>query len=120
MLVGLGGFFGAIARYAVSSWIIGLTGRGFPWGTLVINVVGCALIGFGVGWAGRHFEFSEDLRALLLVGVLGAFTTFSAFGIETVQLIRAEQWGQAAAYVGLSVSVGILAVIGGLGLGRWT
>jgi CrcB protein len=117
LLVGLGGAFGSICRYLLSAWLMtsGLVttaapGR-FPLGTFAVNLIGCLLVGVFAGLAQRHAWFDADLRLLLVVGMLGGFTTFSAFGLDTVQLLRRGDWLIASGYVGGSVLLGIAAVM---------
>lgn len=110
--IGLGGFVGALARYGVSSWLMGVTGI-FPLGTLAVNLVGCALMGFGAAWFQGQPWASEALRAGVFVGVLGAFTTFSTFGFEVVQFVENDNPAGATLYVAISVALGVLAVWGG-------
>ena len=112
LLVGAGGFVGSAARYALSLWI---TGRfagdsAFPWGTLSVNVLGSFVIGTIVGAAAEAGGLREGARLLLLTGVLGGFTTFSAFSNETLTLLRGGHAGLAAAYVAASVAAGLAAV----------
>lgn len=120
LLVGLGGLLGAAARYALSLRVgtaaesSGLTG--LPWGTLAVNLLGCLLIGLLAGLAQRGDGFSPELRLFLLTGVLGGFTTFSAFGLETLTLLMQRQWAWALGYVLTSVGLGVLAVA----FGFWT
>lgn len=112
MLVGLGGAFGSICRYLLSTWLMTSVAPGrFPLGTFAVNLVGCLLVGVFAGLAQRHAWIDADLRLLLVVGALGGFTTFSAFGLETVQLLRRGEWLVAGGYVGGSVLLGIAAVI---------
>lgn len=109
LLIGLGGFAGALARYGLSAWMNSLTGV-FPLGTLLVNVTGCALFGIGLGLSERQVWFSEQLQALVFVGVLGAFTTFSTFSYETLQLLRMDNVAGALAYTATSVLAGLLAL----------
>jgi CrcB protein len=109
----LGGALGALARYSLVGWTHSLVRSGFPWGTLVVNITGCFLLGFTLRW----FEasvVSPELRALLTIGFLGAFTTFSTYSYESVALIRDGAWGRAIMYTGGSVVLGLVAV--GVGL----
>jgi len=116
-LVGLGGAFGSIARYLLSVWTMQAGGfPKFPLGTFVVNLIGCLLAGMLAGIVERHAPFDEQVRLLLMVGVLGGFTTFSAFGLETVQLLRRGEWLVASGYVGGSVLLGLAAVLLGLRL----
>jgi fluoride exporter len=114
----LGGALGAGARYLVSSALLRLAGPGFPWGTLAVNLVGGLLMGLLVGVLARTSNGGEQARLLLGVGVLGGFTTFSAFGLETWLMIERGQTATGFAYVAASV-LGAVALTGaGLMLGR--
>jgi len=115
--IGLAGSLGALARY----WLGGLAqklGAGFPWSTLIVNGLGCLL--FGVVWAlaEQRGLISVELRTILLVGFMGAFTTFSTFAFETEAFLRDGQYGLAAGNVAAQVALGLAAMIGGQALGR--
>ena len=89
LLVGVGGFIGSVFRYLLGSGVQSLLGQpSFPYGTLVVNVLGCLIIGILAGLSDFRQVFPSEVRALLLVGLLGGFTTFSAFGYETITLLR--------------------------------
>ena len=107
--VGLGGFVGAILRFQISLWAHRWVAGPFPIGTLVVNVVGCFLIG-ALMTRVDHGAFSPQTRVFLGAGFLGALTTFSTFGYETFDLLRDGSSGLAAASVLLNVVVGLLAV----------
>ena len=115
LLVGLGGFVGTVARYALGGWIARTKAGGtFPFGTLAVNVLGCLAIGLLAGLAETRGVLSDTTRTVLFVGLLGGFTTFSAFGYETVALLRAGQTAAAAWSVGLQLVLGLGAVwVGG-------
>jgi CrcB protein len=114
LLVAVGGALGAVARYGVGFGAARWLGLAFPWGTLVVNVLG----GFAMGWlAARVGPEQEALRLALGVGVLGGFTTFSAFSLETVRLME-HQPGLAALYAAASVVLSVGACWIGLTLGR--
>ena len=113
-LVALGGAAGAVARYWASGIVYRLTGPGFPWGTLVVNLLGCFLIGVVIVVLETTIQ-SGALRAAVAIGFLGAFTTFSTFSYETLALLQDGDWLRAGAYVGGSVMVGLLAVAAGFG-----
>ncbi len=105
-----------MARYLVAGWVQTVTkSGGFPFGTLVVNLAGCLVIGFLAQLAETRGVFSPEARALVFVGVLGGFTTFSSFGNETLNLARSGAMGGALANIGLNVVIGLFAV----GLGRW-
>lgn len=117
LLVGIGGGVGSVARYLLSTWTMHAAAPAkFPLGTFVVNLLGCLLAGVLAGLAERHAVFDAQVRLLLMVGVLGGFTTFSAFGLETAQLLRRGEWLVATGYVGGSVLLGIGAVLLGLWL----
>jgi len=110
-LVAIGGALGSIGRYKISTWVLAdtLLWR-FPLGTFLVNIIGCLLIGVLGGLAVKHEWLSQDIRLLLITGVLGGFTTFSAFGLETFYLIRKGEVLIAVSYVVSSVLVGLLMV----------
>lgn len=114
-LVGLGGGLGAITRYALGGWVLHHSANArFPVSTFVINVVGCLVAGVLTGLAEKYGLLSEQSKVFLFTGILGGFTTFSAFGLETTLLLRRGEIGIAAAYVALSVSLGVAALWGGM------
>ena len=117
-LVGLGGAAGSVARYLLGQCVTDASApQAFPLGTFAVNLSGCLAVGLLAGLAERHPGWlSPDLRLLLFVGLLGGFTTFSAFGLETVQLLRRGDWLLAAGYAGGSVLLGLAAVWLGLRL----
>lgn len=115
LLVGFGGGIGAMARYLVGGWVLHQTMQErIPYGTLVVNLIGCLAIGLLAGAAERFEVLTPEARLFLITGVLGGFTTFSAFGYETVFLLRRGESLVAATYVGASVGLGLLAVWLGL------
>jgi CrcB protein len=115
LLIGAGGFIGSVMRYLVGAWVQSLSGNNWiPYGTLTVNVVGCFLIGLVLGLAETRQLLGEGTRALVVVGLLGGFTTFSAFGYETVAMVRDGHMVAAAANVGLQITLGLTAVLIGL------
>jgi CrcB protein len=111
LLVGLGGFIGSIGRYKLGAVILHQAGSWrFPLSTFVVNVIGCFVIGALAGLVEHRDLFSSDTRLFLFTGLLGGFTTFSAFGYEGVFLLRRGEIGIAVAYAGLSVLCGFAAV----------
>ena len=109
LLVAIGSGLGGVLRYLVPGWIG--AAKGFPWATLMVNVVGSLLIGLLSGLLARHGGSSaEAVRAFAVVGFCGGFTTFSTFSNETFRLIESNQWLSAAVYVGVSVVAGLAAV----------
>lgn len=119
LLVGAGGFLGSIARYWMSGLVQDRTSGRFPFGTLAVNVLGCFVIGALSELADTRGLFSPEARAFVAIGVLGGFTTFSAFGNETVVLFRDRQGVLAAGNVLLHVVVAIGAVWAGRVAVRW-
>jgi fluoride exporter len=117
LLVGLGGAAGAMARYGVSL-AIPAQPQGWPWATFMINVSGSFLIGALAGWLATRGEQGEQLRLLLAVGVLGGFTTFSAYSLETLRLIERGDITSAAAYSIGSVIAGLAAVAIGVTIAK--
>jgi len=114
--VALGGAFGAVMRYGVGLLVLRLAGQGFPLTTLFVNVVGSFVMGYVVVWI--NLRGAAHLAPLLMTGVLGGFTTFSAFSLEAVTLYERGLASQAALYVGLSVSLAIAGLIAGMWLAR--
>ena len=107
LLVGLGGFAGACARWGLGSAILrGAERVGFPYPTFVVNMLGCLAIGI----AFELFDTNAPMRLLVVVGFLGGFTTFSTFGLETLDLLRTGAVLTAALYVGLSATLGVVLV----------
>lgn len=110
VMIAAGGAVGALLRYAVSGWAQRIASGSFPTGTLFVNLLGCFLIGFlGAFFAGPHL-IRDEYRVALLVGLLGAFTTFSTFGWETFTLANGGQLGLAVVNIALSNGAGLVAV----------
>ncbi len=113
-MVALGGAVGALARYGVAVWLSVPTGR-FPFATLAVNLAGS----FAIGLLGPALLRHDAWRLLVVTGVLGGFTTFSAFSLETLALFQAGRTGAALIYVIGSVAGGVLCAALGFALGRW-
>jgi len=116
--VAVGGAFGAISRYGLDRVIEQRTESSFPWSTFVINVSGCLLVGFLIAAIVDRRSAPEWLRAGLVVGFCGGYTTFSTFGQETLDLIEAREGVGAVLYATGSVAIGVLAVLAGARLAR--
>jgi len=101
--IAVGGAFGSVLRYGLSTWVHTLAGRGFPYGTLAVNVLGCLAMGFLFVLLVERMGESVLWRAGLLIGVLGGFTTFSTFSIETFNLIEQGAMAKAAANMAASL-----------------
>jgi CrcB protein len=110
LIVGLGGFFGTMARYLVSKINLMENFLSLPLGTLTANVTGSFLIGFLTGLASKSEILSADMRLFLMAGFCGGFTTFSSFTNENLQLIQNGQFLNAAVYIGISLFLGFVAV----------
>jgi len=119
LLIAGGGAFGSVLRYAVQGWVQRATNGGFPAGTLAVNVLGCILIGFLTALFTGPFLIREEYRVGLSVGILGGFTTFSTFGLETFTLMNAGQFGWAALNMILSCGLGLFAVWLGYRVGEY-
>ena len=123
LLVGVGGFIGSALRYLINKEVqqLLITPNGFPYGVLLVNVVGCLVIGILSGLATTHgiFNLSSGSRAFLFLGLLGGFTTFSAFGYDTVTLAKDGDFTQAIANLGLQIGLGLGAVWIGYKLAVW-
>ncbi len=113
--VALGAVLGASGRYLLAGWVSRLVPTPFPWGTLAVNLLGCFAIGLAWG-LGERALWAPSFRTFLFVGVLGAFTTFSSFGLETLHLLRDGDLARAAGYVLGSNALGLALVWAGLAL----
>jgi len=118
LLVGCGGFLGAVARYAIGLLVARRLGSHFPWGTFLINVSGCFAIALFLSAAASRAEMSAGWRYLFPVGFVGAYTTFSTYGYETLRLVQLGQAAGAIAYLAASNVLGLCAVVAGDWLGR--
>ena len=120
LAVGIGGALGSLGRFWLGAAVALLTGPRFPWGTLLINVLGSFVIGFvaGLTLAPARIAMHPDLRVFLMVGICGGFTTFSAFSLQTLELLQGGAGASASFYVVASVVLCVAATWGGLVLGR--
>lgn len=118
LLIGAGGALGAMARYLLSSLVTQVMGTQFPWGILCVNLAGCFAMGLVAGAGLQAIPLSDGMKAFLATGILGGFTTFSAFSLDAVQLVERGQSMDAAFYVIASVTGSIAALIAGLALVR--
>lgn len=114
LIVGLGGFFGAISRYKLGGLVLHHTvNQKFPYSTFAVNLIGCFLIGIIAGLAEKHHIINPQLRLILITGFLGGFTTFSSFSLESIFLIKRGEFGIALLYGILSMLFGVcLAYLG--------
>ncbi len=114
LLIALAGSLGAMARFGLINFINHHLGRAFPFGTLAVNVLGSALMGFLAVYLLQKFQLAPEYRIAILTGFLGAFTTMSTFSIDSLTLIEREQWLLAGVYIGVTVVLCILAARGGM------
>jgi CrcB protein len=119
LLLSAAGAAGTLARYALGGVVQRLCGSSFPWGTLAVNVLGCFL--FGLIWtlAEERLVISGRTRFILLMGFMGAFTTFSTYAFESAALLRDSEWWRMAWNILAQNVLGIAAVVGGLAAGQW-
>jgi fluoride exporter len=108
--VALGGALGSVARYLLSHAVHRYMAAGFPYGTFTVNIIGCALFGLILGAAEHRIDLTPAVRAFFLVGVLGGFTTFSAFTFDTLDLLRTAAFLRAALNVLGQITIGLLAL----------
>jgi CrcB protein len=113
------GAIGTLCRYGLGGWVQRLIPTAFPWGTLAVNATGCFL--FGIVWslAEQRMLISGQTRLILLVGFMGAFTTFSTFAFETSQMLDDGEWLLAAGNLLLQNISGVILVLAGIALGRF-
>ena len=110
LLIAAGGALGSIARYWVGSTIAGRMGSKFPYGTFVINLTACVIIGFSLTYLGKHIELSPAWRFLVPIGFIGAYSTFSTYEWETLSTLRSGAFALAALYAVGSLVAGLAAV----------
>jgi len=116
--IAFGGALGATGRFFVTSTMGRMIGHGFPWGTVIVNVVGSFIMGALISFMAIKWSTSAEMRAFLTTGILGGFTTFSAFSLDFVTLIERKENVAAIGYAAGSVGLSILAVFAGLVLMR--
>lgn len=118
--VAVGGALGSVSRYLLGTWTQSVSKSiDFPYGTLTVNLVGCFVIGFLSQLAETRGAFTSESRALVFIGVLGGFTTFSSFGNDTINLLRDGETVNALANIGANVIVGLLLVWLGRTVAYW-
>jgi CrcB protein len=118
LLVAAGGAVGSVLRYIVGLWTLRSFGPSFPWGTLTVNITGSFLIGVLAEVIARKFGASAEMRVFLITGILGGYTTFSAFSLDAITLLERGEPVTALIYVASSVLLSALAVFAGLALMR--
>lgn len=115
-LIALFGTIGTLARYGLQGLVQTRMGTTFPWGTLVINLTGCLLLGFIGQLTLNRMIISSDMRIAIAIGFFGGYTTFSSFAWETAKLLETGEWLRATTYVALSVFAGLLLSVAGIRL----
>ncbi len=118
LLIALGGAIGATGRHLVGVATLRAFGPGFPWGTLTVNILGSFLMGVLIEILALKFNASNELRLFLATGILGGFTTFSAFSLDMALMIERKQMLVAGAYAGVSVGLSVAALFAGLAVAR--
>lgn len=113
LAVGSGSFLGGVLRFLASKYLQSVTASSFPLGTFAVNIVGCLLMGLFFGMSDRMSPYNAELRLFLTVGFCGGFTTFSAFSLENMTLIKDGNYALFGIYAGVSVFIGLAAIIGG-------
>ena len=118
VFVAIGGALGAMARHLTLAAVARVLGTGFPYGTLTVNILGSFILGLLVETMALKWNVSQEVRAMVAVGVLGAFTTFSSFSLDTILQLERGNLGGAAVYVLSSVTFSVLGLFAGLRLAR--
>ena len=118
LFVAIGGMLGSVLRYLLSTLMVGLLPYPFPFGTFVVNLIGCFVMGATVSYAERSLWFHQEWRIFITVGLCGGFTTFSAFALENITLLLDKNYLAFVAYVFASVVLGIGAALAGFLLMR--
>lgn len=118
VLIALAGAAGTLARYWLSGAVYGVTGQNFPWGTAVVNILGCFLFGFVWEVAEGRYLLRSEARTVILTGFMGAFTTFSTFVFESNGLLEDGRYLACLGNVAFQTVLGFAALFGGLALGR--
>lgn len=118
IMIALGGAMGALCRFGATKWVNNLWSQHFPLATMSINILGSFLMGVAFVVINEKLPSLEAFRPLIMVGFLGAFTTFSTFSLEIVSLLNQQAWLSAVSYLSLSCLLGVLALVAGIGLTR--
>jgi len=116
--IGVGAFLGANLRYFLQTWTANRWGPDFPYGTLIINISGSFILGFFITLVTQRVAVSPEWRAFVVVGLLGGFTTFSSFSVETLNLVQTGRWLPAALYLAGNVCLGLFGAYLGVILAR--
>jgi fluoride exporter len=119
LLIALGGALGSVARYWVGSTVGHRLGIRFPYGTLIVNITACLIIGFTLTWLGERMEISNAWRFLIPIGFIGAYSTFSTYEWETLETLRSGAFALAGIYAVGSLVLGLAATWCGAALAEW-
>lgn len=114
LLIFIGGGVGSIARYALSRWVYAFTNSTFPYGTLIVNIVSCLILGFFLELANEKFLIHPSMKIFVAIGFCGGFSTFSTFSFETFELLKSGQYWFATANVVVSIVSCMLSLAGGM------
>lgn len=112
--IAAGGAVGALLRHFINSGAVSLFGHGFPWGTMIVNILGSFIMGLFISIFAHIWQPSQEIRAFLTVGLLGAMTTFSTFSLDTVILFERGDYALMAIYSGVSIFLSVAALFSGL------
>ncbi len=119
ILIAIGGALGSVARYLMQSLIGHYAGKDFPYGTLIVNISGSVVMGLFIGWLARATQGSqEQIRLFVAIGILGGYTTFSSFSLESINLLEEGRWGAMGLYIAASVMLSLVGLMLGLRLMR--
>lgn len=118
ILIGIAGLLGTLLRYWLASFVTRQAGETFPWGTMAVNIIGCLLAGAVFYLTEERFSITPVFRQVILIGLLGGFTTFSAYGLQTFTLLRDGKFGFAMVNLIVSNVLGLLMVGAGYGLAK--
>jgi len=118
LFIGLGGGIGSIARYLLQRWSLQVFPSHFPWGTFGVNIAGCLLIGIFWGLSFKSFDQNESWKLFLMTGICGGFTTFSAFTLESIGLLKEDRLSLFFMYVAGSIVLGLVATYLGMRLSK--